>query len=360
MAAKKYTFRKILVVAVWLLLGSATVVLLVAAITKKHSEQVARTEINITGVKNNPFVDKKNVIKILERVNGKNLDQAVIGSLNLAEMEDALQKEQWIKKAELFFDNNNVLQVKITEREPVARVFSITGSSFYVDSSLKKLPLSDEFSARVPVFTNFPTDVMVLTKQDSLLLKEVKTLAEFIGDDPFWMAQVEQVDITPDRTFELVPKLGNQVIRFGNADNYREKFSKLLAFYKQVQTRTGWNIYSLIDVRFKDQVVAVRRDAKEIKADSIRAIQIMKQIIADAQKRSADSTNVQLIQSEDSNNAVNSSPVIDDIPSENAVDSKTSNSQQSGSAIPIHVPEKPTLKAPAPAKEKRAGTATSS
>ena len=55
--------------------------------------------------------------------------------------------------------------------------------------------------------------------------------------DPFWMAQIDQVDITPTDTFELIPKLGNQVIRFGNADNYEEKFNKLLAFYKQVQTK---------------------------------------------------------------------------------------------------------------------------
>ena len=75
------------------------------------------------------------------------------------------KKTQWIKKAELFFDNNNVLEVRITEREPIARIFTTSGSSFYIDSSLARLPLSDKFSPRLPVFTDFPTDVIVIIQK---------------------------------------------------------------------------------------------------------------------------------------------------------------------------------------------------
>ncbi len=92
-------------------------------------------------------------------------------SIDLASMETALKKSQWIKNAELFFDNNNVLEVRITEREPIARIFTTSGSSFYIDSSLARLPLSDKFSPRLPVFTDFPTDVIVLSKKIAISLK---------------------------------------------------------------------------------------------------------------------------------------------------------------------------------------------
>ncbi len=130
MQANKYTFKKLLVISVWLLLGSGTVVLLVAAISKKNNEHITGIEINISGVQNNYFIDKKDVIRILTKTNGKKIEKAVISSLDLAAMESALQKDQWIKRAEIFFDNNNVLQVKILEREPVARIFTSTGASF--------------------------------------------------------------------------------------------------------------------------------------------------------------------------------------------------------------------------------------
>ena len=312
----KYKLTKILTVMVWILLGSGTIVLLVAAITKRNNEHCLKTNIDITGVQNNFFIDKNDVIEIMQKTNGGKLESMPIHKIDLAAMEKALQKDQWVKKAELFFDNNNVLQVRISEREPVARIFTSSGSSFYMDSSLKKLPLSDKFSARLPVFTNFPTDVMVLTRKDSNLLGQIKILGEFIGENPFWMAQIEQVDINEAGTFVFIPKIGNQVIYFGSAEDYKEKFAKLLAFYKQIEAIAGWNKYSAIDLKYKGQVIGVKRGAEEIKMDSLRAVQIMKTIIANAQKNIDDSTNVQLTQPSDDNSSINDSPVIDEVPTE--------------------------------------------
>ncbi|MEO6683906.1 MAG: hypothetical protein ABIN48_13870 [Ginsengibacter sp.] len=325
---KRYSIKKIMTASVWLILGVGVIVLLVAAIRKKDTQSLKKVEISITGVQNHYFIDKKDIKRILKRVHKNSLDNAVMSSLDLVSMEKELQKEKWIKKAELFVDNNHVLQVKVIEREPVARVFTTTGASFYLDSSLMRLPLSTKFSARLPVFTSFPTDVLVLTKGDSILLNDIKELSGFIENDEFWMAQIDQIDITPGRTFELIPKVGNQIIRFGDMNNYKEKFNNLLAFYKHVQVKAGWNRYSVIDVQYKNQVVAVQRDAKEIKADSVRAIQIMKNIIAEAQKKTNDTTNVQLKHENDQIN-INQSRVRDDIPEQNDVPGRTTSREPS-------------------------------
>ena len=231
MAKNKNTIRRIINAAVWLILGAGVIVLLVAAIKKKDTQSLSRIEISITGVQNHYFIDKKDVKNILEKVNKKPLDDLVINSLDLVSMERELQKEKWIKNAEIFIDNNNVLQVKVIEREPVARIFTVTGASFYLDSSLMRLPLSKKFSARLPVFTSFPTDVIVLTKADSALLRDIRVMSEFIEKNEFWMAQIDQVDITPNNSFELIPKVGNQVIRFGDMQNYEEKLNSIPLYY---------------------------------------------------------------------------------------------------------------------------------
>jgi len=348
----KYTFRKILVISIWVLLGAGSVVLLVAAISKKFNEPVAGLEIHIKGMENNNFIDKKDVINILEKANGKKISKMDLGSLDLTTMEKELKKNSWIENAEAFFDNNNVLQVKIIEREPVARIFTLSGASFYIDSSLTRIPLSDQFSARLPVFTGFPNIGKVLKKQDSVLLDEIKTVSEYINSHPFWMAQVDQVNITSEGNFELTPKLGNQVIRFGNADDCEEKFNKLLTFYEQVQTKISWNKYSVIDVRFKNQVVCVNRDQAAIKADSLQAIQIMKNNIEEAQKNSNDSTKIQLPQQPpddiDNNDKLNSSPVLKNVPDETKADNKIlkkkSNESGKSTVAPVHDHEKPFIK----------------
>ncbi|MEO6219686.1 MAG: hypothetical protein ABIO81_04605 [Ginsengibacter sp.] len=312
MAVKgKYRVTKILTAFVWILLGAGIIVLLIAAVSEKNNEHCLKTNIIISDVENNFFIDKKDVIEIIEKTNGGKLEDKFSHNIDLASMEIALQKEKWVRKAELFFDNNNVLQVRVSEREPVSRIFTLSGNSFYMDSSLTRLPLSDKFSVRLPVFTNFPTDLKVLTKRDSSLLRQIKLLSEFIRSDSFWMGQIEQVDINAAGTFELIPKIGNQIIYFGSAENYQRKFRNLLIFYRQVQAPSGWNIYSVIDLRYKGQVIGVRRGANEIKSDSLKAVQIMKTIIANSQKHTNDSTGIQLIQPPDDNNRINKSPVID-------------------------------------------------
>ena len=360
---RTYTFKKILAIAIWIVLGSGTIVLLVAAMTKKKNERIAGIDIHISGVQNNYFIDKKDVLNILQKSNGGKFDNASASSLDLTVMENALSKQPWVKNAEMFFDNNNMLQVKIVEREPIARIFTNSGVSFYIDSSLTRLPLSSKFSARLPVFTSFPTDVKVLTGSDSVLLYGVKIMSEFINAHPFWMAQIDQVDITPALTFELTPKLGNQIIRFGDADNCEQKFNKLLAFYKQVQTKIGWNKYSVIDVQFKNQVIGVNRDKAEIKSDSLRSIQIMKSIIEEAKKNTDDSTKIQLPQpSEISNDKISISPVLEDVPNETTVDDKIQKKKSSETDINaalIHAPEKP-LKKEMPTEKKTAAPRPSS
>lgn len=42
---------------------------------------------------------------------------------------------------------------------------------------------------------------------DSALLHDIKVTANYIINNPFWMAQVAQVDITPDNNFEMIPWL---------------------------------------------------------------------------------------------------------------------------------------------------------
>jgi hypothetical protein len=137
--------------------------------------------------------------------------------------------------------DNEVLKVSIEEREPIARLFSTSGTSFYIDSMLFKLPLSDTYSAKVPVFTGFPSDKTILSELDSIILKQVKRLSMAIQKDSFHTAMIEQIDITPQLTFEFIPKIGNQLIQFGTATDIDAKLYKLKLFYKKVIAIESWN-----------------------------------------------------------------------------------------------------------------------
>jgi cell division protein FtsQ len=197
-----------------------------------------------------------------------------------------------------------VLQVNVSEREPVARIFTTAGTTFYIDTAIAMLPLSEKFSARLPVFTDFPSDKKVLSNADSSLLRSVKKISLAIQKDSFCMALIDQVDITSQRTFEFVPKIGNNIIVFGDATDVIEKLNKIKIFYKEIMTKAGWNYYTVINVQYKNEIVAKRKDAEDKSEDSLRTIQMMQQIAANAERAANDS--LQMIAADNDKNTTDS------------------------------------------------------
>lgn len=263
---------------------------LIAANHHQEESKCAGIEVTIHGVNNNFFIDKKDVIAF---INAQNKPAAIgnsIGNFNLRKLETLLENQVWIESADLYFNDQNVLQAEIEEREPVARVFTPLGHSFYLDSSSKILPLSNRLSARVPVFTGFPNYGGDLVHTDSMLLNGIVSLSLALQNDEFLQAMIEQIDINPYRKFELIPKLGKQIISFGTATDIPEKFSKLKAFYQQIILKAGWNRYSNINLEYAGQVVTKLRGKEDIVADSLRTLQLMEQFANRAQEASADSS----------------------------------------------------------------------
>jgi cell division protein FtsQ len=171
--------------------------------------------------------------------------------------------------------------VRISERQPIARIFTVQGESFYLDNNGLRLPLREKLSARVPVFTSFPSDKKKLSEPDSLLLSDLVSVGKFIVADSFWMSQVAQVDISPQGDFEIIPTIGDHTVSIGNADSLQSKFNRLYSFYKNAWLQNGINVYEKIDVQYNNQVVAIRKGSAKAIADSIKASQAMKNINSD-------------------------------------------------------------------------------
>jgi cell division protein FtsQ len=293
---KRYNFKKIFIAIFWVSLGVSVIVLFGAAVRQKDKEHCSKVLISITGASNNIFIDKTDVLNLLASLNLGKVEGRLVKELDLGRIERALEKNEWIRNAEVYFDNNQVLSIKVYEREPIARIFSTTGTTFYIDTSLAIIPLSEKSSARLPVFTGFAINNTTPANIDTAVLKDIRNMSTYIVKDSFWMAQIDQVNILKDRSFELVPKVGNQVILFGTIENYIEKFDNLRAFYSNVISKVGLNKYSRLNLQYKDQVVATVRGMEEVQQDSLRTAQIMLMIQDNVRRQSEDTTNVQLTQ----------------------------------------------------------------
>lgn len=258
----KSHIRRAIFISIWAIAGAGVIVLLVAAVNSRNQQNCKGYDIDINGrAEGHWFIDKNDVVNVLTSNKTVGIKNKRIGLFNLDKLEAKLEKEVCIKDAELYFDNNGILKVKIEEREPIARIFNTQGQSFYIDSTGHRLPLSDKMSARLPVFTSFPGDAKkTRTKADKKLVKHIKELSLYLLKDPFWMAQVSQIDITPTREFEIVPTIGNHLIEFGDATDHEKKFQRLFVFYKQVLAKTGMEKYERIKVQYDKQVIGVKKE----------------------------------------------------------------------------------------------------
>jgi cell division protein FtsQ len=261
------------VLTAWFLVMAGITTLLVAANRKKTEHVCEGLVIGIKGTGERFFIEEADIRKQLEKISGGSLISRPLANISLASLERSLEKNQWIRDAELYFDREDVLHVSINEREPVARVFTTGGASFYMDSSGHQMPLLEKLSVRVPVVTGY-VNAKKLSAKDSALLNSVKQVAKFVSADPFWNAQIGQIDITPERKFELIPVIGDHIIRIGEAENIEEKMGRLLLFYKQVMSKTGFNKYSAVDVQYEGQVIGVNKGA----VSAIDSIQLKKNI----------------------------------------------------------------------------------
>ncbi|MBC7650761.1 MAG: hypothetical protein H7101_03330 [Deinococcales bacterium] len=266
-------WKKKIIQIIWLLVGAGTIVLFGAALQLKSNKVCAGVKVEILGVEEHLFIDENDVLEIVN--SNAAITSKSIKNIDLRATETALEATPWVKNAELFFDNKQILHIIITERQPIARIFTMQGTSFYIDSVGLRLPLSDKLSARVPMFTNFPSDRPNMAKPDSLLLQSVVAMGKYIIADSFWMAQTSQIAITPQATFEIVPIIGDQIIVFGTAEDIDKKFKRLLAFYKNAWLQNGINTYEKLDVQYDNQIVAVKKGTVKVLVDSAKAKEIL-------------------------------------------------------------------------------------
>jgi cell division protein FtsQ len=256
-------WQKIVIRIIWSIAAAGLIVLFVVSWKAKSAKQLNDIQVELVGESAQALFMDEIAIRVILNEQGVQVGMP-IEKINLTQLEQFIEKTEWIKNAEFFIDNKFILEVKIEQRIPIARIFTASGTSFYIDNEGWRLPLKQLTVLNLPVFTGFPTDQPKLSKPDSALLKDVLFFAKTIQKDSFFMAQVAQVNIEPNGTFQMVPTLGDHLVLLGSVDQLEDKLNRLFTFYKKVWLGSGVNAYQFIDCRFDHQVVALKKGLQPI------------------------------------------------------------------------------------------------
>ncbi|MEK0423677.1 MAG: hypothetical protein RLZ95_1587 [Bacteroidota bacterium] len=256
-------WKNILIKILWTLAAIALVVLFVFAWRAKTSKKCTGIDIVLTGNAGGfIFMDEKEILKLINEQGVK--VGTPIADIQLYKIEQALLATKWVEKTKIYIDNQQQLKVNIEQRVPIARIFTVSGGSFYIDKVAQKLPLRQLSVLRLPVFTGFPSDLEKLSKPDSTTLQNILKFSSIIQKDSFFMAQIAQVNITPSGEFEMIPTIGSHTVLIGTADQLEDKLNRLFTFYKKVLVPAGINAYEVLDLRFDHQLVALKKGLQPI------------------------------------------------------------------------------------------------
>lgn len=235
-----------------LIVGAGILTYLVIALSftenKMDSQSVERIAVEIHNLDEARFIGQEEVIQKLKNYRVR-ITNEPIDSINKAYVKELVIDIPHVRNAEVFYTPDGVFHIKIWQRIPVMRVVT-NRVSYYVDEEGEILPLSPNFTLRVPVFTG---------AIDSEMIKNgLFELALFLNNNPFWNAQIDQVHVINANNIELVPRIGDHRIFLGNSEELEWKFTKLRTLYEKALPVVGWSAYESIDLRFGDQVVCKR------------------------------------------------------------------------------------------------------
>jgi cell division protein FtsQ len=279
---KRKTIWNVLHVLLWIAVGSGVTMMLMGAVSEEKAVKCARVQISFSGDSTVQMVTEEEVFATLwPSAADKPVGKRVV-NFDLFALEKQLEKNPWVFDADVFFDHHRIMHINITQRKPVARLFTPEGSSLYLDEFGKTMPLKSSDVMELPVFTNYTLRASHLNATDSMLMNRIVGLSKYVLADAFWMAQVEAIHIHYDNSFELSMQVGDQTVLLGTRDDWNHLFPKLKLVYTRFASDNSWGRYSSINLQFKDQVVCKRSGGFEAAADSSNTI--LKTSIQDQQQ----------------------------------------------------------------------------
>lgn len=260
------TFNKILLI-ITVVLVAGGLIWLIAAVHSVHNQTLCKNlSINIQYNDADVFITEKQIATLAE-ANGK-LEQQPIDKIDIAALKKCIEKHPYASHVDIKSSIDGVLKISVLQREPIARIFNQDGDSYYIDREGVLLPIINGTASRVITASGFIAQKYTESgryrlsdnKTDSVKLVsnplyKIYKMALYIENKPFLNALVEQIYINDKNEIEIIPKVGDQVIQFGDIDRMDEKFSYLKSFYRSAMNNGGWEKYATICLKYKNQVV---------------------------------------------------------------------------------------------------------
>jgi cell division protein FtsQ len=248
--------KKIAHIALWI--GPLIILFLSLGFSIHKTQQIRCVDVmvDIADSTKQQFVQNKDIRQWVRR-NHYGIFGKPIDAINLRKIEDGLRKIHAIEEVQVYtniFDDGEkscgALVVRLKQREPVFRVVG-AGHAFYMDKLGKVIDWSPRYTPRVLIVGGIVSP--------EFARKKLLPLITYINQDKFLSSQIDQIYVNAVGELSMIPRVGEQVILFGDPDDFQVKFRNLKALYTDGFKDGGWSIYKTINIAYHNQIVCTKK-----------------------------------------------------------------------------------------------------
>jgi cell division protein FtsQ len=253
---QKLMIRRLFKILTWL--GIAAWFVVILGFVSGEAEQVLCTRIDVvfSDTVRSRFVTDPDVRAIIH-AEGLQFQGYPLEEINTRELEGLLEKNAYIRAAEVSCDVSGRMEIQLEQSIPLVRIMPEGREGFYLDTEGDILPLSKQFVPYIFLVSGFisPADNNTGAEQ----LQEIFSFCSYVTEHPFWSEQLVQLYVNRKGEYELIPRVGAHQILLGSMEQWELKLRNLELLYRQGLSLYGWNSYSLINLKYTNQVICTKR-----------------------------------------------------------------------------------------------------
>ncbi len=211
---------------------------------RNEKRRLKSVTISFYGGEENLFITHEIVNNLLKQNLGGSLTIKK-EEVDLKSLETALNNHKMIEKCEIFSTIDGSLNANITQKTPIVRYVS-GNTMYYLDNKGVEIPLSENFSARVPILMGTFDE----KERDNYVL-----LCNEIYKDDFLKKNITGIKVLPSGSVILTSRNYDYKIIFGKPVYVEKKLKNYKAFFQHAVKDTLIKNYKEVNVMFTEQVV---------------------------------------------------------------------------------------------------------
>lgn len=255
---------RILKISLFTLTILAILVLMGFIFKESRFSVVNNVEVNIFRQSEKGFLSRDMVLDLIDNIDS--ISNLKVSDINTKIIERKIAQNPYVQKIDSYITLDGDLLVNIEEKSPVIRFYNKVGKSVYVDGQGDFIPESERYTPRVMIISGYIVDEITNTKSninDTVYSKtqypEVYKLATEILANPFLSVQISQIYLNSKGEYDLIPELGDHIVKFGTMERCTRKLENLEAYYRKNMVTENWDNYSTINLKYKDQIVCTKK-----------------------------------------------------------------------------------------------------